>query len=404
MKQTLDLNLDLKFMGKKRAERGSVQVGNNNGSLRLLWTYQGQKFTLNLGLRAGHPYHEKLARDRALRMSRLLSHGDFRPDRMPEYKIMFHGENAPLELEPEIKPISLLNLWGQYQVVVRPGKAPGTLRGYDTTTRHIQRLPEDDLRQSSIILDAITKLPSDTQKRLLTDLSACCKWAVRAGLIEQNPFYGLASQVRIPKRGNTGHDIHPFTVEERDRIIQAFYENRYYRHYAPLVTFQFLTGARPSEGTALKWKGVKSNHILFTESRVYDGHRFVTKLGLKTQDYRRFPIYPQLRALLDGLAAGASSDLVFPSPHGGYINWDNFTDRAWHNVLGTLPEIEYRCPYKMRHTFISLCIEQGIPVTHIAKAVGNSTDVILQRYAKATQEIQIPEIGSPFPKQLRDQL
>ncbi|MDX2097251.1 MAG: hypothetical protein SFW36_05695 [Leptolyngbyaceae cyanobacterium bins.59] len=37
-------------------------------------------------------------------------------------------------------------------------------------------------------------------------------------------------------------DINPFTLEERDRIIAAFKADRYYKYYAPLIEFLFLTG------------------------------------------------------------------------------------------------------------------------------------------------------------------
>ncbi len=78
-------------------------------------------------------------------------------------------------------------------------------------------------------------------------LSACCKWAKKSGLIEADPFYGMASEIKLKKVSNEEVEIDPFSREERDRIIAAFKGNRYYKRYAPLVEFLFLNGCRPSE-------------------------------------------------------------------------------------------------------------------------------------------------------------
>jgi len=72
------------------------------------------------------------------------------------------------------------------------------------------------------------------------------------------------------------------------------------------------------------------------------------------------------------------------------LSWNNFTKRGWQRVLQGL-QIEYRNPYQTKHTFCSLCREEGIASIHIAKWVGSSPEMIDRVYAKPIDDIQVPE-------------
>ncbi|WP_204137021.1 hypothetical protein [Halomicronema sp. CCY15110] len=60
-------------------------------------------------------------------------------------------------------------------------------------------------------------------------LSACCKWARKLEVLETNLFDGMASEIKVKKSGTEEDEIHPFTREERDRIIAVFKQDRYYK-------------------------------------------------------------------------------------------------------------------------------------------------------------------------------
>lgn len=378
-------------MRRKRAKRGSVQVAECNGSLRLLWTHQGQRYTLALGLR-DIPWHKKLANDRALWMEQEIKYGRFNPDKIEDYRTFLNGETISLTELPKVKVAPLGKLWQQYVAVKSPGKSPATVRQYGWVANHIKRLPTDDMQQVQTVLDAIARLEPDVQKRLLTQFSACMKWAQRAELVTDNPFLGMAAQVKVPQRGTVEDEINPFSTLERDQITQAFRSNRYYRHYANLVEFLFLCGARPCEVTPLQWQHVNADCILFNQSRVYTGKGYQTQSRLKTQNFRRFPMNHQLQAVLEGMEKGKPDALVFPSPEGSHIDWHNFTNRAWRSILNSLPEIAYRNPYQMRHSFISHCKEKGVPSIIIAEWVGNSVTMIDRVYARPTQSFNVPDL------------
>ena len=74
------------------------------------------------------------------------------------------------------------------------------------------------------------------------------------------------------------------------------------------------------------------------------------------------------------------SKLIFPSPAGKHIDWHNFGNRAWREVLESLPDIEYRNPKQMRHTFITERILAGDSPINVAKYCGNSASTIYKRY------------------------
>lgn len=230
-----------------------------------------------------------------------------------------------------------------------------------------------------------------TVKRLLTQFCSCCSWAKKAGFIDTNPFVGMAAEIKLPAT-EEDEDVNPFTRQERNQVIEAFKANRYYCRYASLIEFLFFTGCRPSEALALEWRHISSSVILFEQALVNGRRRkLIVKKGLKTQERRKFPINSQVAKLLDSIKPADCNphSLVFPSPDGKFIDWHNFTNRAWKTILASLPEIEHRKPYQTRHTFCSLCREEGIASIQIAKWVGNSAEMIDRVYAKPVDQVQV---------------
>jgi len=197
-----------------------------------------------------------------------------------------------------------------------------------------------------------------------------------------------------------------FTKEERDRIINSFLSRRNafsdtyclkYSHQLNTVMgyycqFCFLTGCRLGEGCALKWENVDliANRILFVEkdSRTVEGQKIVK--GLKTQESREFPINSQLRSLLITLKELNYSDVyVFPNKYGNHLSEPSVRYR-WKKELELLG-IRRRKPYCMRHSFITYCLQENVPVATVASWVGNSPERIYQHYAGVIKQ-DVPEL------------
>jgi len=275
---------------------------------------------------------------------------------------------------------TILSIWGKYREFKRPLLAPTTLRiDYGRRMDWLDQFPQMGLGDAPQIRDWLLahRAPSEA-RRCLSQLSVACCWAIESGLIESDPFAGMPQRIR--KKREDPEEINPFTAQGRGRIIEAFQTSRFYQHYAPLVEFLFLTGCRPSEALGLEWRDLKGTRLTFRRTWS-DG---VLSPRLKTQKQRTIVLGERVAVLLR--EENKTDPIMFPGVEGGRIDWHNFANRAWRGVLSTLPEIDYRNPKQMRHTFISLQILGGVSPPDIARYCGNSPQVIYQRYLGASRD------------------
>ena len=276
---------------------------------------------------------------------------------------------------------------------------------YGTYSKYLEQLPTYNLDRAADIRDfAINTFPIESCKRFVVRLNACCKWACQSGLIESNPFEGMAQAIKPPKakRRSDEGDIFPFSVAERESIIEALRANTFcsersackHEHYAGYVEFLFLTGCRPSEAIALQWKNVSRDYgtVSFERAAITTGSGRKMRDGLKTQERRRFPCNAKLKELLKSVKPEkyTPETLVFPGFSGKVLNTASFRKTVWKPVLEGL-KVEYRKPYQTRHTFITLALEHGLDAKDIAKLVGNSAEVIYRHYAASKREVSVPE-------------
>ncbi|MBD2537524.1 tyrosine-type recombinase/integrase [Coleofasciculus sp. FACHB-SPT36] len=316
---------------------------------------------------------------------------------LERYKSAFQQKQKVSKLSPE----DLAGLWSKYSDYMRPQLAETTYeKDYKRKYKnHIDRLPTKDINHATEIRDwLLTQHSAGTTKRVLTYLSACCNWAKSSGLIETNPFLGAAGDIKRPKVDN---QIDPFSVSERQAILEAFRAT----HYYSFVSFLFATGCRPGEAIALTWEDINSDldYIIFSKS--YDSQLNILK-STKTGETRRFPVNRPLRLLIETIRPNRPKPdlLVFPSPVGLHIHNGKFTNQVWRGCTvggktyrGIVTKLvrqglveRYRPPYNTRHTFITLALANGLTVSQVAALVGNSPEVILRHYAGASVK-EVPE-------------
>lgn len=242
-------------------------------------------------------------------------------------------------------------------------------------------MPENVLKNPNLVRSWLLEHNTQNQaKKDLCQIKACCSWAFDEDLINNNPF----EKVKKIKGISTDEDPDPFTIQERNIIIQAF--NEFCPHYYNFVRFLFFTGCRPSEGAGLKWENIDflSKQIIFVEA-IVEGHH---KDDTKTHKKRLFPINQQLMEILENQPK--IKNTVFFSEKEQNINLNNFTRRSWSRIFKDI-QVRKRGPYHCRHTFITLCLDQGIPIQQVAKWVGNSPQMILKHYAGLTRS-SVPEL------------
>lgn len=377
-----------------KASKGSVQIKLSNNRIQLVFSFGSKRHYLSTGY-PDTPQYRKLAKMKASEIERDILYERF-DSTLEKYK-----PKSALSTVTPITPIStpkpnLAELWGKYIEWKRPQCAPSTLKNqYRAYSGYLEKLPTHELNRANEIREYVLQsIPINSAKRFIVALNACCKWAVKSGLIAENPFYGMSNEIKLPLSEKADDDINAFSVAERDRIIEAFRDNRYYKFYTPLVEFLFATGARPSEAIALQWKHVTSDlkFISFEQAVTVSEKGLIVKQGLKTQERRKFPCNAKVQAILRNIKPeNANPDtLLFPSPERKHIDFHNFRNRAWKTVLGGL-DITYRKPYQTRHTFITLALENGLDAKDVARLVGNSPEVIYRHYAGNKRELFVPE-------------
>jgi integrase len=393
----------------RKASKGSVQIKVSNGRLQLVFSYQGKRRYISLGF-DDTVQNRKLAELKARQIELDLLSGNFDAT-LVKYKPQ-PPEDAkaftPVLTPTKASQPPLSELWDKYTEFKRPGLSPSTLaKDYGKVSRCINvHLPTRSLDGSIAIRDwLVANKTPNAVKRYLTQLSACCDWATKSQMISHNPFKGMAADIKVPKGDIEDTDINPFSLQERDRIIEAFRLNRYYKFYAPLIEFLFMTGCRPSEAVALQWQHIAEDFsaIRFEQAVVVSEGGLVCKKGLKTQKKRNFPVNKQLAAVLVAIKPEkVSGDTkVFPSPEGTWIDVHNLTNRGWRSVLSKLDGIEYRKLYQTRHTFITAALETAITLPDgrmkmldakdVAKLVGTSPKMIYEHYAGKSRELFVPE-------------
>ena len=386
---------------RPKASKGTVQIKTSNQRLQLVFSFGGKRHYLSTGF-TDTKANRKLAEMKAkqIELDILCSNFDITLERYKpqSQQDIFTSSISPTEETSPESSVSLADLWDSYTEYKRSSLSPSTLaKDYHKIYRCVNvHLPVRTLDKAIVIRDWLIANRSPlSAKKILTQLCACCNWAMKSDLIEENPFEGMASDVKLPKGDSQETDINPFSVEERDRIIEAFQNSRCYKHYAPLIEFLFITGCRPSEAIALQWRHISSDFstIRFEQAVVISESGLTCKAGLKTQKKRIFPINNRLRELLKSIQPVEKSGetKIFPSPEGKWIDVQNLSRRAWKSILETLDGVEYRKLYQTRHTFITMALKNGVDVKDLAKMVGNSPEIIYRHYAGHSRELFLPE-------------
>lgn len=296
----------------------------------------------------------------------------------------------------------LQQLWQKYCEYKKPQLSPITFE-QDFLRRYgvfIDRLPTKAIADAMTIRGyTIANLSAPSAKRMLVQINACCKWALKSGLIDENPFVEMPGSLRVPRYDP--NRIDPFTKSERDAIIQAFSEHPLHCHYTNFVKFLFMTGCRTGEAIGLQWQHINSDCSEITFCQSYSS-KYKVRKTTKTNKVRRFPCNQPLLALLLIIRPThyQPNALVFTSEKGNPIDTDTFLQDIWRGrskgkgiVLKLIREGKvdrYRSPYSTRHTFITLALEAGLTVSQVANLVGNSPEVILNHYAGNLLKLEVP--------------
>jgi integrase len=285
--------------GKQRRSKGTVQIKVSNSRLQLVFSWQGQRYYLSIGL-PDTPLNRKGAERVARQIELDFVSGNFDPS-LDKYRPQSVLRVQEPDITPKVTP-KLKALWEQYMDYKSPHVSPKTINGtYEPVVAHLKRCKTDGLQDPLKFRMELLQVTTESQaRRTLMQLSAACKWGAKHSLIDTNPFDGMYKDLTPSKPAPPV----AFSIEERDRIIKAFENDTRpginYRHYAPFVKFLFWTGCRPCEAIGLRWGNVSPDcsRVHFCESIVEVSGRLERRYEDKTAVKRWFSCPPRLKELL----------------------------------------------------------------------------------------------------------
>jgi integrase len=377
-----------------------VKVENNNGSIRLRFQHNKNRYCFSpiTSARYNDPEDLALASAIATIISADIKYQRF-DNTLIKYKTVLLQEfNEPAKSSSNLTKEEFLATWDKYVTYkLHAGLSSSTISiDYGRRMNNVLSKIKDDylLDFNKLYSWLIGGHSVESVRRILVQLNACFTWANSEYKAEFRDLLNRHQQSikATRKRKRPEDDINPFTAAERDQVIELFSLDEYYSFYTPLVMFLFLVGCRPSEALALTWDDcnldVDKPKVIFNKAYV----ECRVQPHLKTQQWRSIYLTSKVSNLLIEKQATARGSLVFcaPTSCSKYINWANFTRRAWASILEKLPAIEYRNPYQMRHTYITLAIQRGELVKDVATYCGTSPNMIMHSYAGATREYVPP--------------
>lgn len=211
---------------------------------------------------------------------------------------------------------------------------------------------------------------SRTRQNAFAVLKTAMSNAQDLGLIADNPCR------RIKRPAHQQEEIQPFTLDEAKLILKETAGTRWHA----MLMLALTAGMRQGELLGLEWEAIdwKAGRIRVTQQAIeISGRKQLskpkTKASIRTADITPDAVSAlrDHRAILltDGLAAGP---LVFPAPEGGLESRGNFRTRVWQPLLLHLA-IEPRGFHHTRHTYATLALGAGVPVTTVSKQLGHAS-------------------------------
>ncbi|SRR5579885_791211 len=235
-----------------------------------------------------------------------------------------------------------------------------------------------------------TGLSKNTVRLIRACLSAMLAEAADDGLIKANP---AASLSRRPgrrsgdalTRSERVKTIRPLSEQQLVAMLDAAREDA---DYFPVFLTLARTGLRPGEALALKWEDVNlSDRVITVERALSAGEIGTTKTG----HVRRVDMSLELAAALAKLYVGREKETlrrgwpemptwVFINRQGRLLDESRLRKR-FARILKRAGLSGFRV-YDLRHTFATLLLAKGVPITYVAAQLGHSKPTTtLQWYA-----------------------
>ncbi len=215
-------------------------------------------------------------------------------------------------------------------------------------------------------------------------LSQVFKYAVQNNWLMASP----TACSKLPRVAKASRKMNALSIEERLAVIAASQGSFYETLYRLLMD----TGLRPGEAMALTWTDLdlKRGTLSVTKAVTRDGNGQAIIGGPKNSaSIRTVPLFGLTDLLMGHQVWQAevsldSSGYVFTTQDGRPLRPWAFSRRELARVIEAAGITDSFSLYNFRHTFASLHLESGTPLTIVSKWLGHST---IQQTADTYQHV-----------------
>ncbi len=359
-------------------------------TLRLRWNFEGKRYQLALGVKddpIGRSYGKMIAGT----IERDIECSNF--DQTLE-RYQNSNKRRPKDKVSKYAKLTAVELFERYIVHHHGEKdlSHGSILRLQAIASKLSQFLTDkpaDKVTDSISRDVVARWAESASmpiiKAYLYYLKGCWDWAEgKYQVVTPNPWADSLDRARSRSNSVQPKKVKPFTIAELQAIIAAFKSHSHYSHYAEFVIFLSHSACRFGEAAGLRWGNLGSDFsTAWIGESISRGHQ--NQKGTKTGKTRTIQLSPTVVSMLFDRHERLNpqpEDLVFPSPKGLAIDDHRFRARAWKTILESC-QIEYRSPYKIRHSAISHALSNGANFIALAEQTGHDKRVMLSTYAHA---------------------
>lgn len=285
--------------------------------------------------------------------------------------------------------MTISELWEAFKaertLVVSPTTTTST---WTQVTAYLSRCPFQDPEQEArlAMVWVLQQQPAKSAKRVAQYLKTLFRWAASedVALISRNPVASFS----LPKEEQKEEPIVIPKAAQDDVLAALRAVSIHHSKWDLVANFQLQLGLRTAEVFGLQWSDVD------LEGKRCKIHQNMTLThGLqsrtKTRKVRWVPLNDVAVRILEVMQMMHNEAFVFPWKRQTYQT--SFRSAMRRLFDSGVIKHRYR-PYDLRHTFISSLLEQGIPVTQVARWAGNSPQMCWEHYAGTTNHYELPVV------------
>lgn len=366
-------SLTMAMKARKHEESLAPGIRRRGNSMQLDFYFEGIRCREALRLDPNIPRNVKLAEKMLAAISFEIALGTF------NYSKHFPNSKKAAEFGHSIVPNNLTVAevveWHLGQVEGRLREK--TMKGYRGYLKNhirpgIGKILARKLKPSQVN-EWLTKNPNQAKakNKWLALLKPAFAAALANELIERDPVAAVKT-LPVPKK-----EPNPYDIEQVDLILNSFTDENACCFY----TVGFWTGLSPSERLGLKWENVELvNHCIYIREARVDNTDGETKNHFRR---RRVDLLPPAESAIRKLRKlHPNSTWVFNDPRTGTVWKDHAVRKHWTNALKTA-HLPRERSYVTRHTYASILLSIGVPLSWIKQQMGHSNYRMLEEvYAR----------------------